>query len=60
MVLYLKLMILLVSPPHSLFLNTIVNLKTFLYSQIPYDPALKEKGYTIDDILNVTITYRKL
>lgn len=35
-------------------------LKTFLYSQIPYDPALKEKGYTIDDILNVTITYRKL
>ena len=34
--------------------------KTFLYSQIPYDPALKEKGYTIDDILNVTITYRKL
>ena len=26
-------------------------LKTFLYSQIPYDPALKEKGYTIDDIL---------
>lgn len=35
-------------------------LKTFLYSQIPYDPALKGKGYTIDDILNVTITYRKL
>jgi hypothetical protein len=35
-------------------------LKTFLYSQIPYDPDLKGKGYTIDDILNVTITYRKL
>ena len=35
-------------------------LKTFLYYQIPYDPAIKEKGYTIDDILNVTITYRKL
>ena len=34
--------------------------KTFLYSQIPYDPDLKGKGYTIDDILNVTITYRKL
>ena len=34
-------------------------LKTFLRSQIPYDPTLKEKGYTIDDILNVTITYRK-
>jgi hypothetical protein len=34
--------------------------KTFLYSQIPYDLTLKEKGYTIDDILNVTITYRKL
>ncbi|MEB3035736.1 hypothetical protein [Capnocytophaga ochracea] len=33
--------------------------KAFLRSQIPYDPTLKEKGYTIDDILNVTITYRK-